>query len=212
MENSSWADLTALCIAGCFPSWLQLLTSCKVRTVSHNYKTMACWPGAYALMKIDRIAKREVHPKHARACVKVRWRFRGCIFTDVSVHLSAGEELAYSYGLAYWETFADQVLDIEYSEKQQEEIRRQQHEIGVLETRIMQLEVKLRKKRSAVKPLTNGKRTPSSTLVPTSLSKPLTREEEVNCSQQINTYTLSSKGFLCHAYICERRSNSRDRL
>lgn len=72
--------------------------------------------------------------------------------------VAAGEELAYSYGLAYWETFADQILDIEYSEKQEKEIQRLTTEVGALHQRLLarsttmdRLQIEMQQLRKAAK-------------------------------------------------------------
>ena len=45
-------------------------------------------------------------------------------------------ELAYNYGTAYWETFADQMLDIEYSKKQDREAKKLRKQIEGLSKQI----------------------------------------------------------------------------
>ena len=112
--------------------------------------------------------------------------------------LLAGEELAYSYGLAYWETFADQVLDIEYSEKQQQEIKQQQHDIRELKNAVEELMEKVKelefkrkkKKRVVVEPLNNGKRTPSTTPVP---ALPSVAAAEVDTLSKSTQYMYPSR-------------------
>lgn len=48
----------------------------------------------------------------------------------------AGEELAYSYGTAYWEMFADHLLDINYSKEQNKVIEELRDEIKGLSRKV----------------------------------------------------------------------------
>ena len=87
---------------------------------------------------------------------------------------TTGEELAYSYGLAYWETFADQTLDIEYSEMQQREVERlketlerSEAEQMKLKQSVAKLNIKLRKSEAIIR-----------RLQAISLAKPLRKAEE----------------------------------